>query len=322
MMIYVGVWSMSDYYGTDTVLSYLEHELDLGADLETILTADANLFIDQLFNPIEENLLSGIRAWENSDDGYGNNLSWRSYERGCCNLTDADDIYFGYIVNFLFKSGIKEMLFDSSYSYSNFISMLNTYVEDNPSEGIDCLTNLITSAQVVIKDKYSHLTIDLSRPVVFLDMDGVINGCLMSESWYFGTADLRKFGIDWVDMQKAKYLNAILSQHRCQVIVVSSWGTSYKPQGHEDLKRISEALPNIDIVGSGYTGGGQERGDYVLACVTHFNLQDYVIVDDAAPMYNHLPELHDRWISPHGRYGMCDRDFEKLNNLLTRFKAN
>lgn len=64
---------MSDYYGNAKLEDWLKEEV-FGYDIE-----EEKL---KLFEEFREGIESNIESWLDSDDGYGNNLSWRGWGRG------------------------------------------------------------------------------------------------------------------------------------------------------------------------------------------------------------------------------------------------
>ena len=67
---------MSDYYGNATLEDWLAEEVFYVYASE-IPVSVVDIF-ESYRNPVESN----IEGWMDSDDGYGNSLSWRAWGRG------------------------------------------------------------------------------------------------------------------------------------------------------------------------------------------------------------------------------------------------
>ena len=77
---------MSDYYGIDTLESWLKEEL--------FETDDISAEVIKLFERWREPIESSVGSWMDSDDGDGNHLSWRGWGRGYAQIPDEDDAAF------------------------------------------------------------------------------------------------------------------------------------------------------------------------------------------------------------------------------------
>ena len=78
---------MSDYYGSATLEDWLAEEVFSVDEVQP-----------DIINPFEKwrlGIENDINAWMDSDDGYGNNLSWRGWGRGFNGIPDSDDVEFG-----------------------------------------------------------------------------------------------------------------------------------------------------------------------------------------------------------------------------------
>lgn len=160
---------------------------------------------------------------------------------------------------------------------------------------------------------YSYLTLDRNRPVVFLDLCGVLNNYLSNHSpWAETAVQTRWLGHDHVDAYKADLLFALFRHYRVQVVMVSSWVGSHLDQRHSDIQRLIDFFDYPDVVGSVNTGGGVGRGESVVACVHQHQLTRWAVVDDANRLYNLSALGVGRLFSPHGRYGITDWLLESL----------
>lgn len=168
----------------------------------------------------------------------------------------------------------------------------------------------------MVRDDYGYLKLERDRPVVFLDLDGVLNNALMSKaSWYREAAVTMDFGYgDYVERHKARMLFALLRAYRVQVVIVSSWVRPYLRGSDEQIGNLRMALEYEDIVGSIHTGGGEERGQSVMECVRYHGLERWAIVDDSDIMYDLTRVGPNRLFSPHGRYGITDELLEQLED--------
>jgi len=165
-----------------------------------------------------------------------------------------------------------------------------------------------------VKDDYSYLKIDLTRPVLFLDLCGVLNNCLSSTfSWYPDKVERRWLRHDHVEGHKADLLFALLKHRNVQVIMVSSWVSAHLRHDAKDIDELRTFFGYEDIMGSVSTGGGPERGRSVLACVEWHGLHRWGVLDDSEQMYDLAALGLGRLFSPHGRYGLTDQLLERLD---------
>lgn len=75
---------MSDYYGDATLESWLGHEVFF---MENV-PHSAVMKFEQWRHDVENN----IEQWMQTDDGEGNNLSWRGWGRGFSAIADEDEL--------------------------------------------------------------------------------------------------------------------------------------------------------------------------------------------------------------------------------------
>lgn len=167
---------------------------------------------------------------------------------------------------------------------------------------------------------YKHLVIDRDRPLVFLDMDGVLNGGYQHEhydTFYRDEVLIRpSFPGDYVLDYKAKPLMRALKEHRAQVVLVSSW---FRPMIDGDHPQVEEFRSMFDItpLGSLETQGGVGRGRAVAECLGYTKHPHWVVIDDCGHFYSDERFTPDRVVSPSGRYGLQAADMEKLTVLLS-----
>lgn len=166
--------------------------------------------------------------------------------------------------------------------------------------------------------KYRYLDIDRNRPVVFLDLCGVVNHVLAFRPWWMSVADMSTSQRDWADTHMVNLLGEIFRQTNTQVVIVSSWAPSFKGPDDQTIKRIANDLIIKDVLGSVHTGGGDFRAQSVLECVTEKKLEKYLIIDDSMQMYENTKELHNNIVSPDGRWGITYRELDEIYITLKR----
>ena len=83
---------MSDYYGDATLESWLSEEIFVGKEV--------NKEVVSKFEKWRESVENSINSWMESDDGDGNNLSWRGWGRGFSGIPESDDIELGIAIKF------------------------------------------------------------------------------------------------------------------------------------------------------------------------------------------------------------------------------
>lgn len=165
----------------------------------------------------------------------------------------------------------------------------------------------------VVNDDYSYLKLDPERPVLFLDLCGVLNNCMTTEfDWYRDNVDCMWYGHDHVHTHKAQALFSLLRKYRVQVVFVTSWVGCYLGRNHSEILALSAFFDYPDIVGSVNTGGGTSRGRSVLECVRWHGLTHWLILDDSDIMYDLGALGPNRLFSPHGRYGLTDAMLERI----------
>ena len=169
-----------------------------------------------------------------------------------------------------------------------------------------------------MEPKYRHLDIDREKPVVFLDLCGVVNHVLGFRPWWASVADMSVSRNDWADTHMIKLLGEIFRQTGTQVVLVSSWVPSFKGPDDETIKRVAKDLDLSNVLGSTNTGGGHFRAQCILECVEEKGLEKYLIIDDAWPMYELTTELHNNLILPDGRWGITYRELDEIYITLKR----
>lgn len=181
------------------------------------------------------------------------------------------------------------------------------------------------------------MQIDVTRPVVFLDIDGVLNGGWQHENYpAINSYDIYKrqdhMG-DWVCRSKMHSLFGICRRHRAQVVIVSSWCRPYQRYDSPEIQALRKFFQYDKIFGSLSTGGGSDRPRGIWEFLdTYQEITNWAVVDDSYHLY-HQPvydEADDIWfdtsrlIACNGRYGIADCQLAELDDLLgtgTRCKS-
>lgn len=178
---------------------------------------------------------------------------------------------------------------------------------------------------------YSNINVDPLRPVVFLDLCGTFANTIITHDI------LDKYGTDnglsktWIKVRNSptcdsiyrptwEYMREVFKQYNVQIIIVSSWTKSYLPKSSSEIKELSEFLEYSDILGSLCTQGGIMRGHHISNFVHLNNLPHWLVIDDAKEQMYHDSRLftNNRFVHPHGRWGMGAKEMEKVEYLLSR----
>lgn len=164
------------------------------------------------------------------------------------------------------------------------------------------------------------MNVDVTRPVVFLDIDGVLNGGWQHE--YYGIINgediLNRDGRgDWVCRSKTRALFGIFRIHKAQVIIVSSWCRDFKRADDPEIQKLQEFFEYPDILGSLHTSGSVERALEVLFFLESYpEINNYVAIDDSYHLYHEAGFPEERLIACNGRYGIADCQLAEVDDLL------
>ena len=164
------------------------------------------------------------------------------------------------------------------------------------------------------------MEIDGRRPVVFLDIDGVLNGGWQHEYYSVingGEIMNRDVRGDWVCRSKAGALFGIFRIHAAQVVIVSSWCRPYQRSDDPEILALKKFFKYEDILCSLSTGGGIERPHSILEFLdTYPEVTNWVAIDDSYHLYQEIDFPADRLIACNGRYGIADCQLAEVEDLL------
>lgn len=150
------------------------------------------------------------------------------------------------------------------------------------------------------------------NPLVFLDIDGVLN-----TQYTRGLPEDRTIWYsrgDGVEISKLNRLKRFVEDIDARIIMVSSWFWSdpTPEQRKENLAMIEFlGLRDWTIGVSHHTGGGLGRGKAILSIVDNLDVTNWVVVDDAGDnMYDYDVHVID------GKVGLTDEDVRSLKFRL------
>lgn len=168
---------------------------------------------------------------------------------------------------------------------------------------------------------YQHLMIDTGRPVVFLDMDGVMNGGWQHEYYRDELLSLKVYRPprkgDWLCAHRLKLMQWVLRKHNAQVVLISCWVSSMQTAYDPEIRELNQLLEFPSLIGSLACGSSRVRGDAILACVRQTQLENWVVIDDCGHWYREIPGFPEaHLLDTNGRFGLSDRDFAWLDAFL------
>ncbi|QCW23791.1 hypothetical protein AAS21_gp053 [Pantoea phage vB_PagS_AAS21] len=161
------------------------------------------------------------------------------------------------------------------------------------------------------------------KPVLFLDIDGVLNSGRRAEAYKDGETDDLLFFEDprgflhWVEKDKLEMFQRFVERVDAVIVGVSSWF-----EATNDLTTEQDMVTNFAIaeflgIGDRFigttrtTGGGLYRGHAVLNYVVKNNVRAWAVVDDAGEnMYD-----YPTWVI-NGREGITPKDIESIENSI------
>lgn len=173
----------------------------------------------------------------------------------------------------------------------------------------------------------------MSRPTLYFDVDGTINGILDSGlgfdhvrtndfAFSLNRGNRNKSG-DFVNRHKIHLLRNLINNNNVCAVNVSSW-LSNDPDGTDPKTiQLSKFLGfHISRSVSAY-----KRSLAVLDDVVQHNITDFVVIDDdyrtyqdhvGHSWYNDKPyaSVLNRCVFTHGRYGLGEAEIEKCSQIL------
>lgn len=161
----------------------------------------------------------------------------------------------------------------------------------------------------------------MNNPVVFLDIDGVLNSAEdheMRKLNHLSNINFYSAG-DFVNKIKLKRLHQFLDDIDARVVFVSSWFWG-SPNTEEHIRENMYMIRFLGLEHRAlgvlkYTGGGLARGKEVLKMVEALELTDWIVVDDAG---SHMYDFDTHEI--YGKMGLLDTDIEILKERLKNGK--
>jgi hypothetical protein len=126
------------------------------------------------------------------------------------------------------------------------------------------------------------------KPILFLDIDGVLN----SEAWYRRRPDMGKWHeANEFDPEAVWLLRAVVAMSGCQIVVSSSWRHG---RTLEDFQRLLPGLPLIGFTPALTTG--KNRGDEVQKWIEdNAHTGPWCVVDDSTDFYDDQPRVRTDW---------------------------
>lgn len=120
-----------------------------------------------------------------------------------------------------------------------------------------------------------YVKIDSSRPVIFLDIDGVLN----HRQWYQERQKLPKMDKECEEFSptSVSLLNRLCQETNAQIVVSSSW--RFNPDLQDIFAHVGIETPITTITPH---FEGKCRGEEIQFVIDRDNIKNYIIIDDAA----------------------------------------
>lgn len=148
--------------------------------------------------------------------------------------------------------------------------------------------------------------------IVFLDIDGVLNGLDFIDDVFQKTQ--KKVPTFIVNPENVRYLNYIVQTAKAKVVVTSDWKT------HKSISEIQEILDHAgfrgEIIGATPSDRGR-RGQSIASWLHQHQTECFVILDDAHqldPLSNFVV-----WVDPYT--GLQSKHAQKAISLLNQCKT-
>lgn len=154
--------------------------------------------------------------------------------------------------------------------------------------------------------RQKKLTTTFKKPIIFLDIDGVLN----SSEWY--NSDKNPGNLNGnegdIDPDCIKRLNNICKEASAEVVISSDWKINFSPT----INRLVNAGFLGKVVGKTPTLNSI-RGKEIEAFVIEHSINRYVIIDDRTDF---LPSQKIHLVHVDHRIGLTDKDADKAIFIL------
>lgn len=133
----------------------------------------------------------------------------------------------------------------------------------------------------------------MKNPLIFLDVDGVLNHREMLIRWVKKTGDN-----DALDIYSLRALQKIIDASGADVVISSTWRMFYTDDALKALL-LERGLKNINIIGQTPEAFYSRRGEDILRWLQENNVDEaqgtYLILDDDTDV-GYFPELKKHWV--------------------------
>ena len=152
----------------------------------------------------------------------------------------------------------------------------------------------------------------MNRPVIFLDLDGVLNTELhQARLAVEGKPNKDAWG-PLFDPSAVENLRLIIDNTDAAIVISSSWRYAHRLGSLRMMWEVRE-LPG-EIIGTIPCGASYiSRGVDIECWLVKYGRPDYVIIDD---LDDFSPAQHDRYIETNPIVGITDADAQKAIEIL------
>ena len=154
------------------------------------------------------------------------------------------------------------------------------------------------------------MKIDTNQPVLFLDIDGVLNG----HEWIVrkGQPCVRK-----INHVSVKALQAVIDEVNPQVVIISTWRKwindgRMTPDGFASM--LATHGLKCNVIGATEAGPVEERTQQVQKFIEEHGVGDFAVLDDRMVM-------EGKQVQPHPSYGFREVGIPKLLRLYSGAEA-